>query len=555
MRLRSLRTATLVGMGLLLAFTTVSGASGPKEFWNVWNGKKSTNLEKDKAVNDLIGGEELIDPYLAVLESDVWQYRATVIQRVQGETNEKLLAKLEEFLFDEKAVQKQPSAGEHLVWAMYNNQTWAKPEKWAMAKQLVMSKKVPDKVKARMLREMGVFRGATDLEQVQSAAKQNARDLVELLAWALEERKLNPQIRFLIGDALESLTSQDFGDDLEQWRFFVNNLKPEDKLSPRKADNFKDEFGEVELEGHSYSSPTPRPVEMEVLVLPNLYTSDQYWYPYIFQINKTFKCTFVKLPDCSKMKDIEWMKNRDGSENRTAYYYPLEQLVETFEQRRKDSKQKQVGLIAHGVSGWIALEYLRLHPESVAFAIIIGTWSGEQSYLTASNNCGSSKDEAYKWYSESLKYDPSGRTGSLAMNDEQKYWATTGDYKRRWADPKALEPIFYSTQAYRERPEGNARILVPKYEFDDAMKKARGKIDVPTLFIHGTQDPMYVKKDQQNYAKGFSKMTWAEYEDAAATPWAEQPVKFFEDFNQLLEKNDIIEKLKKQAEEDKKNGG
>ena len=130
------------------------------------------------------------------------------------------------------------------------------------------------------------------------------------------------------------------------------------------------------------------------------------------------------------------------------------------------------------------------------------------------------------------------------MNDEQKYWATTGDYKRRWADPKALEPIFYSTQAYRERPEGNARILVPKYEFDDAMKKARGKIDVPTLFIHGTQDPMYVKKDQQNYAKGFSKMTWAEYEDAAATPWAEQPVKFFEDFNTLLDKYDIIEKLK-----------
>jgi pimeloyl-ACP methyl ester carboxylesterase len=551
MRLRSLSTLALATLAVGAVYTSISAANDNKEFWDLWRDKKSTNLQKNDAVNALLGGAELKDEYLEILESDVWQYRASVTGRVKDETNKELLAALEEFLFDEKEVAKKPAAGEHLAWALYNNTTWATEEKWLKAKLLVGSKKTPDKVKARVLRELGVFRGSAEVPNegnaaAQKAARTNVKTLVELLEVAVLDKKYSRDLKFLISDALESLSSQDFGDDLEKWKFFANNMKEAEPLKPRTADAFKDAFTNVELEGHSFASPQPRPVDMEVLILPNLYTSDRYWYPYIFQINKTFKCTFVKLPDCSKMKDIEWMKNQDGTDNRTAYYYPLAQLVETFEERRKQSKQKKIGLIAHGVSGWIALEYLRLHPESVAFAVIIGTWSGENSYLEGSNTCGNSKDEAFKWYAESLKYDPSGRSGALAMNDEQNFWATTGSYKRQFGDPKALEPIFYAQQPWRVTPEGGARILVPRFEFE-----SKRKIDVPTLFIHGAKDPMHVVKDEQDYKKGFSNMVWSEYENSGAVPWAEEPVRFFTEWDTLLEKNKIIEKLKKEAEEEK----
>lgn len=549
MRLRSLAVPALVTFGLIVAFTSVSAGPDNAEFWKTWRDRKSTNLNKRDAVDALVGGAELADEYLEVLESDVWQYRASVTGRVQGETNQELLAALGKFLFDEKEVVKKPSAGEHLVWALYNNATWATAEKWNRAPELIMGKKVPEKVKARMLRELGVFRGAPDSPDAQKQGKENVKVLVNLLEMVAEDKKFSRELKFLISDALESLSSQDFGDDLAKWRFFADNLKETEPLKPRRADAFKDQFTDVELEGHSFSSPQPRPVDMEVLILPDLGASDRYWYPYIFQINKTFKCTFVKLPDCSRMKDIEWMKNRDGTVNRTAYYYPLKQLVETFEERRKQSKQEKVGLIAHGVSGWIALEYLRLHPESVAFAIIIGTWSGKNSREQARIACEGSKDDAFKYYGISLLYDPSGRTGSESLNDEQRYWAFTGSYKRRWADPKALEPIFYAQRPWQEAQEGNARILVPEYDFADAVKGA--KIKVPTLFVHGLKDPMYVKGDENDYKKGFTNMTWAVFENSAATPWAEEPVKFFEAYETLLEKNKIIEKLKEEAEKKK----
>ncbi|MCA8912540.1 MAG: alpha/beta hydrolase [Planctomycetes bacterium] len=556
MRLRSLRIATIVGLGLFVAFSTVSARNeNVDEFWKVWRDRKADNLQKNDAVSKLVGGDELVDPYLEILESDVWQYRAQVIDHLRNETNEALLKGMEDFLFDEKQVAKKPAAGEHVLWALYNNANWVKPEKWDKAKLLVMEKKVPEKVKARMLRELGRWRGTSvDNPEAQALARQNVKILVDLLAFALEEKKkFSPELRFLIGDALESLTSQDFGDDLAKWQFFANNMKETEPLKPRTAQSFKDELADVEIEGHSFASPTPRPVDLEMLILPDLGKSDQYWYPYIFELNKTFKCTFVKLPDCSRMKDIEFRKDRNGNVDRNAYFYPLKQLVEAFEERRMQSKQKKIGLIAHGVSGWIALEYLRLHPESVAFAIIIQTWSGENSREQARNACEGSKDEAFKDFGRGLIYDPTGRIGFQSLNESERMWYFTGAYKRRWADPKALEPIFYNSEAFKVPAQSGAQILVPHYEFDNEMKGER-PITVPTLFIHGAQDPMFVSKDEKDYRKGFSNMTWAVYKDSADTPWAEEPVHFFTDFKELLDKNHIIEDLKKEAEEAKKGG-
>jgi hypothetical protein len=60
-----------------------------------------------------------------------------------------------------------------------------------------------------------------------------------------------------------------------------------------------------------------------------------------------------------------------------------------------------------------------------------------------------------------------------------------------------------------------------------------------------------VDKDESDYKKGFSNMVWSEYENSGAVPWAEEPVRFFTEWDTLLEKNKIIEKLKKEAEEEK----
>ncbi|MCA8913096.1 MAG: sigma-70 family RNA polymerase sigma factor [Planctomycetes bacterium] len=525
-----------------------SSCAGPpgdlKDFWRVWRDRKATCLEKAEAVHGLGSGDrKLIDAYLAVLESDVWQYRASVTAAIQGETDEGLLAALENFLFDEKDVAKNPSAAEHILWALYNNSTWATPEKWDQAVSLVTAKKVPDKVKARMLRELGVFRGDPGDEDAQAAARHNVKILVDLLAFGRDENKLNLELRNLISDSLASLTGKDFGDGVYMWQYFVATMKESEPLKPRQALRFKDELAEVELEGMSFDSPTPRPTNMEVLVLPEFGCSSRYWQPYLHRLNRTFKVTYLDLPDCSRMRDLEWMRNPDGSINRKAYYYPLKQVVELLEEHRKQEKQKKVGLIAHGVSAWIAFEYLRLHPESVAFAVVVQGWSGQESRERARSNMEQSKDDAYKYCAQDLIYDPSGRIGRLSLNEEQKFWAQTGCYKHRWGDPKALEPIFYAQEPWQKQFEGDVRALVPKYEITDWAKSKR--VNVPVLFVSGAGDPMYPEKDEKTFKKIFTNMTWATYEDSADTPWAEEPLRFEDDVQKLIDDNKIVEGLKK----------
>lgn len=550
MTLKRAAFASVVVFGLAAVFTTVS-ANDISKFYSVWNSRKATPTEKQTAVDGLPqSGENLTKAYIEVLESDVWQYRRSVVARIQQETNESVLKELEKFLFDERSVHRQPAAGEHLAWAMYNNSVWATREKWDFATKMVKSKRYPEKVKARMIRELGQFRGAPQDADAQANARHNVRILVNLLAWQLDnERRASRNLLFLTVDSLENLTSEEHGRSLDKWEFFAGNMSEEEPLKPRTKDKFKDEFEDVDIEGHSFARRTPRPVDLEVLILPDLGSNDRYWYPYIFEINKTFKCTFVKLPDCSRMPDLEYLRRRDGTVDRSAYYYPLKQLVEAFEERRKQSGQEKIGLIAHGVSGWIALEYLRLYPESVSFATIIGTWSGKGSRGDAQNQTRNHGPEVYKWFAESLTYDPSGRTGQLSLDEDQKHMAQTGAYMREWADPKALEPIFYATREFREMPEGNARILVPEYEFEEAV--GRQRIDVPVLFVHGEADPMFIPSDERIYQSSFTRMQWATFPQAGATPWAEQPVQFFEAFEKLLEDNEILEQLK-EAEEKKK---
>jgi hypothetical protein len=311
-----------------------------------------------------------------------WQWRAEImLQRLVAETDTALLDELGEFLFDAKKSPKKPAAAEHLILGLFNNATFATPERWSRAGELIRNDKMPAKVKWRMIRELGRWRGAEDLPEVQAQMKSNCNLLIDLLAENLSDRKPDLITRFLLIDSLESLTSEEHGDKIDNWRFWFNDLRDK-PLKPRKAVVFKDNLGDIELEGHSFARKEPRKVEgMEILILPEFGYSEQYWYPYIFELNKTTG-VFVELPDASRVKDLRAAGGPRGQPlTRTPTSTRCASWLRPLKQRRaKSGKQEKVGIIAHGVSGWIAIEYCRLYPESVAFCIIMNaTWSGNIS--------------------------------------------------------------------------------------------------------------------------------------------------------------------------------
>jgi pimeloyl-ACP methyl ester carboxylesterase len=117
------------------------------------------------------------------------------------------------------------------------------------------------------------------------------------------------------------------------------------------------------------------------------------------------------------------------------------------------------------------------------------------------------------------------------------------------ADPRALESIFYAQEAWRRQPQSSASVIVPQYEFSNSNRNK--KIDVPVLMAYGAKDPMFADKDENEYKKVFTKMKWVEFQNSADTPWAEEPVAFFDAFNELLKDNKILERIEKEGNKKK----
>jgi len=546
MNVRNVATVGVAAMLLLTSFTTVTFADvrgAINEFRRVFNNNRASTREKHQAITALPNNDKLLVlEFVTVMESDVWQHRAEVmINRVREANSAEMLEELETWITTERNITRSPAAAEHMAWGLLNNRHYATAEKFAKLSELVKMQRLDAKVKYRIVRELGVWRDNHPL------GKANAGVLIGLLEWWKSQRRgADETLKFLIIDSLESLTTEEFGDNVQQWRFWHTALKEEDTLRPRTPERFKDQHGDIELEGHSFVRRGPRAVEaVDVLILPEFGYSEQYWYPYIFEMNKLFNCVFVELPDASRVAGLTRPTDRTGRADPNAYYYPLEQLVAAFEQRREASGHKKVGLIAHGVSGWIAKEYTRLHPESVLFCVVMNSWNGQQSYRGAMNQLQGNRDADFKWYGESLVYDPTNRRGPGSMDEDQRFHGRTGSYKRMQSDHRALEPIFYSTRGF-QKIIGGGNALVPDYELERAFGN-RGTSDVPILFIWGANDPMYVEQDRRALQRIYRRGMFEVFPNSARTPWAEEPLLFYTKIRELLTRNGV--QLEKPAEE------
>jgi pimeloyl-ACP methyl ester carboxylesterase len=535
---------------LLTSVSTVSMADVRRalaEFRRTFNSNQVSTREKNEAIQGLPSNDKaVVDEYINILETDVWQWRSQVLGRLQQTDNAEILNAIEEWVLNERNLQRQPSAGEHIVWALFNNRGYLNAEKSAKLASIVQMQRATPKVKNRVVRELGVWRGDQPL------GRAHAGLLVGMLEWHEGLRRGQDEtLKFLIIDSLESLTTQEFDDNVRQWRFWIDNLEEDAELRYRTPERFEDQHGDVDIRGHSFVRRGGRSVEsVDVLILPDFGWSEHYWYPYIFELNKMFNCVFVELPDASRVEGLRRPQDRrTGAVDPNAYYYPLEQLVKAFEERREASGHEKVGIIAHGISAWIAMEYSRLYPDSVLFCIALNSFNGNQSFSGARNEMANSRDMDIRWYSELLIYDPSNRTGPGSMDADQMFHGRTGSYKSRFADPRAVDSTLFGAipQRYR-KPVGGGSALVPEYDITQAFGRNRTS-DVPMLFIWGAKDPMYVEGDQRGLQRIYRRSGMFEvFPESARTPWAEEPIRFFETVRTFLERSGVDLKPKEKEE-------
>ncbi|MCC6572912.1 MAG: alpha/beta hydrolase [Planctomycetes bacterium] len=540
---------TVVALGAVLFLMAVPGlakednaeaAKDYAEFKRLWAAK--TYVEKLKGLAKLPGGyERATKDILDCLNSEDWVFRQAPFMLLYKEKDTELLGWYEEQLFEKE---KRAAVMEHMVWALYNNEAFANAARWARLGELIGNvKKVDVKVRGRAAREMGKYRGDVKKAEDQKQAKDNFLVLLGLLEKYMDEKKPDALMIFQLSDAMENLTGQEHGNEVKSWRNWWDSGAKDRDLIPRQADKLTKDLQEIQLEEHSYARKRGRMIEnLDVLVLPDFGWSGQYWQPYICELNKIFACYMVSLPDASRVKPEP--KRPYGND---AYVYPLPQLVEAFEKRREASQQKKVGIIAHGISGWIALQYARQRPDSVAFIIVISTWSGTKSFNSSISQLENNQNPIIKYFGAAQRYDPNptARVGPRSMTEEQNTLAHVGSYKSMHLDPYALEPLFYALAQDQFRQQIPGVALVPD---DFEFKKGVTPIDVPAMIIWGAKDWRHVKEDQKTIPEAFKNPTLALYENSYRVPWAEEPVRFVNDVKKMVEKYGI-------GKEDNKKGG
>ncbi|GIK51526.1 MAG: hypothetical protein BroJett014_04990 [Planctomycetota bacterium] len=551
-------TATWAGALALVGAITVAVHAAPKkddakekelaEFRKGWN--DANYLKKRDAISLLPTGYELgVPSTIEVMKSEEWLFRAMAIQeKILNETDAGTLDALAAFALETpKSIPDKKIAGgvqENVLFALLQNKNWATSENWARALQMARdgSKKAqPMKVRIRAVREAGRWRDD------QPQAKADVAALIEILRDLDALKKPTKDellLKWHVGDALESLTGEEHGDEIKAWDIWWGNNKDRD-LTPRRATKLaKETVEDVDIEGHSFVRKKPRQVEnFEVLFLSDFGRSSQYWEPYAFELNKMFSCTFVDLPDASKVKGLKRPQDRNGNEVSNQYFYPLPQLVDAFDARREASGQRKVGLVAHAVNAWVAMEYARRKPDSLAFIVIISTWAGSgegKSFRKAIEQMRGNKNSVIRYFGEAhLNSPPGSREGTGSMDEQQNLFARIGGEKYMAADPYSVDMLLYGMdQGYHAR-QGQGQIALAPSDFDFKFDSRLGALKVPALIIWGAQDWMFVKEDQKVISQAFAKPTVSIYENAARTPWAEDPLRFFDEIRALIDASGI----------------
>lgn len=472
------------------------------------------------------GCDELAALYRTELNSDVWQVRDAVVERITAEDNPSVLKKLLDLVYDDRTIRDSPHAWEHILYALMNHPLFAHPDTYRRFGFILNDRKLPHAIGDRTILELGrVFPD----ERMNRACVEM---LIELLGWSLENRrKTTPSRNWLIRDALENHTGQNFGDEVEEWRTW---LRSRDGLTlrPRRMQSFVEEFGGVVLGGYRLTrADEPEYPGAEVLFLDDFEgTTD--WDPYALRIAEGFPFSFLSVPDCANVPG-----RSAATPDKSSYHLPLEPVARALESYRKSHNRKKLAFVARGVSGWIVMEYARLYPERVAFAVLGGVLSGSSVRGQAMQELQKSDDNHLRLLGRFHEQGDVTPTEALA-----------GLGKCIYAENSSLG----ATLAMREAAlhptdrDGNV-VLPPKFELGGWSK--RDSVRAPVLFVFGndgTPDAKWVRKDRKAIVRNFWSARWEDFDECGATPWAEGPEAFHAEFAWFLRNSKVHSELEEE---------
>lgn len=358
------------------------------------------------------------------------------------------------------------------------------------------------------------------------------------------QREKDPVVRSFFVNALNDQTQAFQGPDPKAWFIWWEEAKADKDYELGKTD--EDAIRKAEELGNKLKTRSTvsvtggvtlqteergKGIAVPILVLPEYGHSKEVMLPFLAELEQTHKLYYIDLPEVSGFKDLKVV-----SEARIPYY-PIDQLVDAFEDLRKATGQERFAIMACGLNCWIAMRYASRYPASVSHLVFVGPISSGLAYGKATDRMeqqGKATGDRELWHlAMTRKFD--SRTGESVhdkYHKDEKEPVPEGEGaaldRRNWSlyfkdDGDSVLGVLYPKKS---RWLGN--VAIPDFKV-----LSESKPGIPTIVICGRGSILTSVDDAKAIADHYGGLFYI-YENSSMMPFCEESEIFNKHMSALL---------------------
>ncbi len=277
----------------------------------------------------------------------------------------------------------------------------------------------------------------------QQHVKEAVDPMIAMIHWVdprtgAEKQKgeTHPRVHGVLLFNLEEITGQtQFLTDVEQWRAYWERNK--DKTLPKVKRFDVGDFGDVK--GIEFNDTfARRGTGPLTVVMPITHTTTIYYMPYFSQWNFV-RWLYINMPPIRSFPDVKYNEHGDP-------IYPVDLLVNAFEEMRKKYGVEKMCILSHGFTSWVAAKYAQKFPDRLMGLILLDPYASHETYTKAIDAAKRSGDPDAEFWGKVSSYEI--KTGSDLENEVYDYVRTSaylssknqddieiGMLRRVWRDP------------------------------------------------------------------------------------------------------------------------
>ena len=298
-------------------------------------------------------------------------------------------------------------------------------------------------------------------------------------------------------------------------------------------------LGGVTLE----SSERGSGIGVPILIIPPYGYSENIMLPFLSGLERRHKLHYITLPPVKSFKNLRVVSAKQIP------YYPIDQLVDAFEDLRKQTKEERFAIMACGMNSWIAMRYAKKYPRSVAGILLVAPISGVKEYARATDRFEKTgkgrKDTEMHYFGLTRRFNT--QTGESNLDSYQREneiskWDGEGGCidRRSWSLFFHDERDYVASMLYPVKNHRMGSVAIPDFNL---FKEKKPALRIPTLVICGKSSLYTSTDDCKGIAKYYRGLCLV-YGYSSCMPFCEESKRFNKDVAGFLRKFTRVKKNK-----------